>query len=147
MKINAEGLALLKRFEGCRLEAYLCPAKVWTIGWGHTGDVKAGRKITQHQADVILEEVDLPKFEEGVERICGDFIASENEFSALVCFAYNVGLEALAKSTLVKRLKEGKRYDAANEFLKWNKAGGKVLPGLVKRREAERELFRRHEAP
>ena len=143
MKINQAGLDLIKRFEGCRLTAYLCPAGVPTIGWGHTGDVKLGDKITQHQADVILTDVDLVKFEEGVERLAGDCVASSNEFSALVCFAYNVGLEALAKSTLLKKLKLGERYHAANEFLKWNKAGGKVLPGLVKRRVAERELFRK----
>jgi len=141
-KINEAGLELIKRFEGCSLVAYKCPAGIFTIGAGHTGDVKEGDQITQHQADVILTEIDLPKFEEGVERLCKDVGLSDNEFSALVSFAFNVGLEALAKSTLLKKLRLGQRRGAADELLRWNKAGGKVLAGLMKRREAERALFR-----
>lgn len=138
MKINAAGLTLLKRFEGCRLEAYLCAAGVATIGWGHTEGVKLGQKITQHQADVILES-DLDMFEENVERLCPD--ATPNQFSALVCFAYNVGVAALANSTLRKKFLRGDIQGAADEFTRWNKAGGKVLQGLVRRRAAERALF------
>lgn len=141
-KINAGGLALLKRFEGCVLHAYKCPAGIQTIGWGHTGDVKEGMTITQHQADVILEEVDLPIFEAAVEKLCATVGLSDNEFSALVCLAYNIGVANLSKSTLLKKLLLGQRRGAADEFLKWDKAKGKVLPGLVKRRAAERDLFR-----
>jgi lysozyme len=141
-KINADGLALVKKFEGCRLEAYLCAAKVPTIGWGHTGDVKLGQKITQHQADVILE-LDLEKFEEGVEKLFPETKLSDNAFSALVSFSFNVGLTALANSTLRKKLLEDDHKGAGAEFGKWVKAGGKVLTGLQKRRAAEAALFLR----
>ncbi len=138
-KINEAGRDLIKRFEGCRLKAYRCPAGVWTIGYGHTGaSVKEGLLITQHQADIILES-DLTKFEEAVEEWMPG--ASSNQFSALVSFAFNLGINALIKSTLRKKFLAADVGGAADEFLRWNKAGGKVLPGLVKRRKAERELF------
>jgi lysozyme len=133
MKINAAGLALIKRFEGCRLEAYQDAIGVWTIGWGHTGDVTPGQKITQHQADTILE-YDLGRFEEGVEKLLASRPVTENQFAALVSFAFNCGLENLAKSTLLRTLNPA-------EFLKWNHAGGRVLPGLTWRRGIERDLF------
>lgn len=137
-KVNAEGKALIKRFEGLRLEAYLCPAGIPTVGYGHTGDVKLGMKITEHQADVILD-LDLERFEECVERLAPK--TNDNQFSALVSFAFNLGEAALTKSTLLKHVRARRYADAAAQFMQWKYAAGKVLPGLVKRRAAERELF------
>lgn len=141
MRTNAAGLALIKKFEGCKLQAYLCPAGVPTIGWGHTRDVKLGQRITQHQADVILES-DLDVYEENVAELCPG--TNENQFSALVSFAYNLGVTNLGSSTLRKKYLRGDLAGAAAEFGKWVKAKGQVLPGLVARRAAERALF---EAP
>lgn len=138
MKINEAGLKLIKNYEGCRLEAYKCSAGVWTIGWGHTGkiDNKAitlGMKITQKKADEILK-ADLVKFENYVDALKRDF--NENQFSALVSFCYNCGPKAL-QNLCKNRTNE----QIAEALLKYNKAKGKVLTGLTKRRKAERELF------
>lgn len=139
-KINNEGLNLIKAFEGCKLEAYRCPAGIPTIGYGSTGEhVKMGMRITQQEADALLLD-DLKRFEAGVEKIAKVSL-SDNEFSALVSFAFNLGLKALENSTLLRLLNAGKRAEAAAEFPKWNKAGGKVLKGLVRRRAAEQALF------
>lgn len=138
--INKDGLDLIKSFEGLRLESYLCPAKVWTIGWGSTGsDIVPGLKWTEEQAEARLKK-DLETFEKGVEGLIKVKV-TDNQFSALVSFAYNIGLGALGRSTLMKTLNAGNYTDASNEFLRWNKAGGKELPGLTKRRQAERSLF------
>lgn len=140
MKIGKEGLELIKKFEGCKLKAYYCPAKVLTIGVGHSGsDVKEGMVITQEQADNLLKK-DLEKFEKGVEGALKVGV-NQNQFDALVSFAFNCGLGALNSSTLLKKLNKGNYKAAASEFLKWNKAGGKVLAGLTKRRQAEKLLF------
>jgi lysozyme len=136
MRINPQGLDIIKRFEGLRLEAYKCPAGVWTIGYGHTGDVKEGDVITEHQADVILE-LDCERFEIAVNHLAPR--ANDNQGSAMVCLAFNIGVAAFAKSSLLRKFKEGAPCDA--EFDKWVKAKGIVLPGLVKRRVAERALF------
>lgn len=138
MKTNEAGRALIKAAESLELDAYLCPAGVWTVGYGHTGDVKPGDHITEHQADAILD-VDLAKFERGVEGLAPG--ATENEFSAFVSFAFNLGVAALARSTLLQKFLAGDKAGAAAEFLKWTYAKGHVLPGLVKRRAAERALF------
>ncbi len=138
MIINDKGRDLLMTFEGCRLEAYKCPAGVTTIGFGHTGDVEMGQKITLHQAEAILE-YDLHRFEQGVTELAPH--ANANEFSSLVSFSFNLGLHALKMSTLLRFFNAGQKNAAAGEFLKWTRAGGKVLPGLVKRRAAERALF------
>lgn len=140
MQTNATGINLIKKHEGCRLQAYLCPAGVPTIGYGHTRDVKLGQRITQHQADVILES-DLEIYEEGVEHLTRMRPPKENQFAALVSFAFNLGVTRLASSTLMKKYLKGDVQGAADEFPKWVKAGGKVLPGLVKRRAEERALF------
>lgn len=141
MKINAAGLALIKAFEGCNLAAYKCPAGIYTIGYGHTGpSVKAGQVITQHQADVILES-DLEIFEHGVTRAIVGFEMTPNQFSALVSFAFNVGVAAFARSHLRLLVISGDIAGAANEFKRWVRGGGKVLPGLVRRRLAEKTLF------
>ena len=140
MRTNRRGIALIQEFESCRLRAYLCPAGVWTVGFGATGpDVYQGLVWTQEQADERFTR-DLQRFERDVESLL-TFEPTSNEFSAMVSFAYNVGVNALAKSTLLRKFNAGDIEGAANEFLRWNKAGGKVLDGLTRRREAERDLF------
>lgn len=139
--VNQETLDLIKSFEGLRLKAYRDVKGVLTIGYGHTGDVKEGDVVTKHQAEAILQ-VDLDKFERGVEELTEGVKLSDNEFGALVSLAFNIGLGAFAKSTLLLKLKHGAPRDfCATEFLKWRMAGGKVYPGLVRRRAAERALF------
>lgn len=141
MRVNAAGLAIIKRFEGLRLRAYLCPAHVWTIGYGHTGlDVHQGAEINEARADKLLA-ADLDHFERGVADMTRGLNLNANQFSALVSFAYNVGLSALQTSTLLRKVREGDLFGAGVEFPRWNKAGGRVLPGLVKRRTEERALF------
>lgn len=143
-KTATRGVELIKEFEGCRLTAYKCPAGVWTIGYGHTGTVDgkavaSGMTITAAKATELLKK-DLAKFEAAVNSYVTAPI-TQNMFDALVSFAYNCGSGALKGSTLLKKLNT-KDYDgAAAEFPKWNKAGGKVLKGLVRRRERERQLF------
>jgi len=139
MKTNAAGINLIKGFEGFRAIAYLCPANVWTIGYGHTGDVNQGDTMTRKRAEEVLAR-DLLRFESCVENAV-TVPLNENEFAALVSFAYNIGCGALKKSTLLQKLNSGDRDGAASEFKKWNRAGGKILNGLVRRREAESELF------
>jgi lysozyme len=140
VKINKAGLALIKRFESLQLKAYLCPAKVWTIGYGHTEDVKQGQTITSHQADVILES-DLETYEDCVERACKGRPLNENQFSAMVSLCFNIGTAAFVNSSLRKLVLRGDFTAAAAEFGRWVRGGGKVLPGIVARREAERDLF------
>ena len=130
---------LIKSFEGLELEAYLCPADIWTIGYGHTGNVKEGDSITKSEAESLLDK-DLQTFRNGVKRLV-KVPLNENQFGALVSFAYNLGLGSLQSSTLLKMLNAGDYTGAADQFLRWNKSGGKVLTGLVRRREAERAVF------
>jgi lysozyme len=142
--MNDAGLELVKRFEGCKLTAYACPANVPTIGYGHTGpDVTREdigvKTITQEQADNLLLE-DLHLFEMRVKRLLQREVTS-NQLAALVSFAYNVGTMNLRTSTLLKLFNAGDFAGAAEQFPRWNKAAGKVLPGLIARRAAERALF------
>ena len=144
MKTSDRGIALIKAHEGLRLQAYQDPVGVWTIGYGHTTaagppKVERGMKITDAGADAILRQ-DLAKFE-GYVSSAVKVPLNQNEFDALVSFTFNLGPGNLRSSTLLKKLNAGDRAGAADEFLKWTKAGGKTLPGLVKRREAERALF------
>lgn len=139
MKVNQDGINLIKKFEGCRLTAYKCPAGVWTIGYGHASGVKEGMTITQEQAEEYLKQ-DLEKFEKGVDD-CVKVGINQNQFNALVSFAYNCGIGALQTSTLLKKLNKCDFEGTANEFLRWNKSNGAVLPGLTNRRVAEREMF------
>ena len=135
---------IIKEFEGCKLKAYKCPADVWTIGYGHTDGVKEGDEITQQEADRLLaSDVDL--FTSGVQRLVTSDI-NRNQLGALVSFAFNLGLGNLRHSTLLKLVNAGDFVGAANQFPRWNKAAGKVLPGLVRRREAEKKLFLTEEA-
>lgn len=137
--INAAGLNLVKRFEGLRLAAYLDPVGIWTIGYGHTRTATRGMRITTETADALLR-ADLRDAEDAVSRLVKAQL-NDNEFSALVSFAFNLGQGNLAKSTLLRRLNAGLRDQAAREFLRWNRAGGRVLNGLVARRAAEMALF------
>lgn len=129
------GIELIKRFEGCRLQAYKCPAGVWTIGYGHTSGVKAGQAITDAQAELFLKE-DLKRFEGKVNKYNSKYNWLQNEFDALVSFAYNIGNidQLTANGTRSKKV-------IAEKILLYNKAGGKVLSGLTERRKEERELF------
>lgn len=140
-RTNEVGRALIKAAEGKALQAYVCPAGVKTIGYGHTGvDVKLGQVITEAQAEELLSR-DLAKFEADVARLCPS--TTDNQFSALVSFAYNVGAANLAASTLRKKHNAGDYTGAKTEFGKWVRGGGRVLPGLVKRRAAEADLYGR----
>ena len=139
LTIGEKGLELIKSFEGLRLRAYLCPAKVWTIGYGHTGDVRGGQVITQSQADDLLKQ-DLRRFEIAVRKLV-KVPLTQNQFDALVSFAYNVGEAALSRSTLLRKLNAGDLAGTKLEFAKWNKGGGKVLAGLTRRRADEATLF------
>jgi lysozyme len=145
MKLNQAGIDLMHEFEGLKLEAYLCPANVPTIGYGNTfypdgKKVKLGDKITKEQADTLF----LGIAEDFAKRVRGLLKKdlNENQFSALVCLAYNIGVANLNKSTLLKKVNVNPLDSTINaEFLKWNKAGGKVLAGLTRRREAESKLY------
>ena len=137
-------VTIIKEFEGCKLKAYKCPADVWTIGYGHTDGVKEGDEITQQEADRLLA-ADVDLFTSGVQRLVTSDI-NRNQLGALVSFAFNLGLGNLRHSTLLKLVNAGDFVGAANQFPRWNKAGGKVLPGLVRRREAEKKLFLTEEA-
>lgn len=141
MRINDAGLALIKRAEGLRLDSYRCPAGIATVGYGHTGpDVRIPMTITPGEAERMLHE-DLARFENGVTNCLCGAPTNSNQFSAMVSLAYNIGLGNFATSTVLKRHKLGDYDMAANAFLLWNKAKKKVLPGLVRRREDERELY------
>lgn len=137
--ITPAGLAIVKEAEGFRAEAYLCPANVWTIGYGHTKGVKAGDKCSPTQAEQWLGE-DLHEAEKAVSALV-KVPLTDNQFSALVSFTFNLGAGALKGSTLLKRLNEG-QHDRVPEFLKaWVFAGGKRLKGLETRRKAEANLW------
>lgn len=140
MKTNRAGRELIKSAESLSLKAYLCPAGVWTIGYGDTDNVRPGMVITEAEAEQRLSDRLSREFEPGVARLA-QVPLSGNEFSALVSFAYNVGLNALAGSTLLRKLNAGDCAGVSAEWGKWTKAGGKTLRGLVARREAERILF------
>jgi lysozyme len=140
-----KGIPIIRKFEGLKLKAYLCPAGVWTIGYGNTfyengSKVQEGEKITLDRADKLLFFV-VQKFESEVLKLVKSAI-NENQLGALTSFAFNVGAGNLAKSTLLKKVNANPN-DATirDEFIRWTKAGGKVLNGLVTRRKAEADLY------
>ena len=139
MKTSQEGIDLIKHFEGCELESYRCSANVLTIGYGTTKNVVEGMKISQHQAEELLMK-DLEEFEEYVEDLI-DVPLEQNQFDALVAWTYNLGPTNLKTSTLRKVLNKGAYDDVPEQMKRWNKAGGQVLKGLVRRRNAEALLF------
>lgn len=131
---------LVKRFEGCKLKAYRCPAGVWTCGYGATGaDVGSGTVWTQDQAEERLTR-DLTKFAAAVDTLV-KVPLTDGQRAALISFAFNLGAGALKGSTLLRLLNAGKVADAAEQFKRWCLAGGQELKGLKVRREAERQLF------
>jgi lysozyme len=140
-----KGIAIIRKFEGLKLTAYLCPANVWTIGYGSTfyengSKVQQGDKITLDRADKLLFEM-VKRFEISVKGLIKSSI-NENQLGALTSFAFNVGVGALNKSTLLKKVNANPNDPTIrNEFMRWTKAGGKVLKGLVTRREAEANLY------
>ena len=144
MHISNDGINLIKQFEGCVLSAYKCPAGVWTIGYGHTKNVKQGMKITKEQASNLLID-DLKIYESYVNKYVKVKL-NQNQFDALVSFTFNCGGGALKSSTLLKKINKGDYAGAANELLRWNKANGKVLSGLTRRRKAEKALFLKQSA-
>ena len=135
MKVSNNCISLIKQFEGCRLQAYKCPAGVWTIGFGHTAGVKEGMKISQAQAELFLLD-DLQKYADRVNKYDSKYHWTQNEFDALVSFCYNVGNidQLTANGTRSRQV-------IAEKMLLYNKGGGKVLAGLVRRRNAEYALF------
>lgn len=143
MKINDAGLALIKSFESLRLDSYPDPATggdPWTVGYGHTGpEVHPGMTITEAEADALLA-ADVATFEQCVNDAVGAHV-NENEFGACVSLAFNIGCAAFRKSTLARLLREGRNEEAAEQFLRWNRAGGREMAGLTRRRRAERDLF------
>lgn len=146
MKTNRAGIELIKEFEGCRLETYKDAVGVPTIGYGHTSMagpplVLPGMVITQQQADDILI-TDLAKYEMAVSKAIKRQ-PTPNQFAAMVSLCYNIGPNNFRKSTVCRAFNDGDIIRAAGAFLRWNKAGGRVLAGLTRRREAERELFLR----
>lgn len=145
--ISQNGIKLIKKYEGLRLNAYKDPAGILTIGYGHTKTVKPGMTINDEMAGLLLK-IDLMDAENAV-RYLVDIELSQNQFDALVSFVFNVGRRNFERSTLLKRLNENKILEAGEEFMKWTKArqpgGLKELPGLVKRRAEEKALFLRKE--
>ena len=157
MKVSAEAIEMIKHHEGVRLRPYRCPALLWTIAVGHVIDpthatvkyeerralpIPAGwdRTLTMDEVDQILGQ-DLRRFERGVVRLCPAAVGNQGIFDSCVSFAFNVGLGNFQRSTLRMKTNRGDFEEAAEEFMKWAKAGGRVLPGLVKRRRDERALY------
>lgn len=139
MRTSQRGINQIKQHEGLRLEAYRCPAGVFTIGYGHTAGVRRGDVIDERRAEQLLAD-DLKRFEAVVNRECPGI--NQNQFDALVSFTFNLGETNLRKSTLLKCVKANP--DGQNiytEFLRWNKSKGEVLPGLIRRRKAEADLY------
>ncbi len=157
MKVSKAAIDMIKHHEGVRTKPYRCPALLWTVGVGHVIDpthaavkyeerkslpVPAGwdRALTMGEVDAILAQ-DLGRFERGVARLCPSAVGRQGVFDALVSFAFNVGLGNLQRSSLRMKTNRGEFDKAAEEFMKWTKAGGRVLPGLVKRRQDEQRLY------
>jgi len=137
---SRKGLALTEQFEGCRLSAYQDQVGVWTIGYGHTGpDVKPGINITNTQAEALLAQ-DVKRAESCVNNLVSVQL-TQQEFDALVDFIFNLGTGAFSSSTMLRELNAGDFTGAAAQFDKWDRAGGAVIAGLLRRRQAEADLF------
>ncbi len=167
MKLSPEGAALMHRYEGYRTRPYLCPAHIWTVGYGHvlyqdqiqlpmvrkegyTGFVRMNyplrpehnRVWSKKEIDALFD-ADVAAFERGVLRLVPGCAGHQGRFDALVSFAYNAGLGNLQRSQIRMKANRDDIEGAADAFMQWTKAGGKELPGLVKRRRDERALFLR----
>lgn len=138
-RTNSAGIALIKNYEGLHLTPYLCPARVWSIGYGHTRTVRAGMSITVADADLLLDD-DLRLVERAVQRLV-TVPLNDNQFAALVSFAFNVGISNVENSTLLKLLNRGWYEQVPAQLSRWNRAGGEVLGGLSRRRAAEGRLW------
>lgn len=139
MRTSGQGVALIKKFEGCELEAYQCSANVWTIGYGHTRGVKEGDEISADKAEYILLE-DLIEFETYVDQLVTVSL-NQDQFDALVSWTFNLGPTNLKESTMLLRLNDGQYSEVPAEMARWNRSGGEVLEGLKRRRKAEGLLF------
>lgn len=139
MNISKEGIALIKKFEGCELEAYKCPAGVWTIGYGHIKGVQEGDVITLEEAEDMLVE-ELHEYENYINDMVTVGL-TPSQFDALVAWVFNLGPTNLRESTLLRVLNEGNYEEVPAQIKRWNKAGGEVLNGLIRRRKAEALLF------
>jgi lysozyme len=157
MRVSEKTIRMICHHEGVRMRPYRCPALLWTVGVGHVIDPNHAkvpfaerrdlpipdgwdRSLTMDEVDAILAQ-DLGRFERGVARLCPSAVNHQGRFDALVSFAFNVGLGNLQRSGLRMKHNRGEFNAAADEFMKWSKAGGRVLPGLVKRRQDERALY------
>ena len=157
MKTSPEAIKMIKHHEGVRVKPYRCPAHLWTIGVGHVLypeqakltvserlqtplKVEDFRIFSMEEVDAILAQ-DLARFERGVARLCPVSVSNQGIFDSLVSFSFNVGLGNLQRSSLRMKTNRGEYEDAAEEFMKWTKAAGRVLPGLVKRRKDEQALY------
>lgn len=157
MKLSETGAALMHRFEGCRNRPYLCPASIWTIGYGHVLYQEQIRMPVANRKEMPLKpednrvwskeeinqlfDADIAGFERGVLRLVPGVAGKQGAFDALVSFAYNAGLGNLQRSQIRIRANRGDWAGAGEALMDWTKGGGKVLPGLVKRREAEKALL------
>jgi len=139
MNISQEGISLIKKFEGCELEAYQCAAGVWTIGYGSTKDVKEGDTLTQKEADNLLLH-EMQEYEGYIKELV-KVPLKQNQFDALVSWVFNLGPANLKTSTMLKFLNAGDYHLIPSQIKRWNKASGKVLEGLIRRREAEALMF------
>lgn len=150
MQMTEEGLALIRRFEGFRANAYRCPAGVWTVGFGHTSEagppaVRPGLQVSEEEAQRILA-ADVQHVADHVAPLLAREVSAA-QFSALVSFAYNVGVPAFRSSSVLKAVNAGRFAEVPARLKLWVKAGGRVLPGLERRRAAEAELFLSETAP
>lgn len=139
MKTGSQGVALIKKFEGCELTAYQCSADVWTIGYGHTRGVQEADEITVDKAEYILLQ-DLIEFEEYVDSLVTVSL-NQDQFDALVAWTFNLGPTNLKESTMLLRLNDGRYEDVPAQMARWNRSGGEILEGLKRRRKAEGLLF------
>ena len=139
MDISQDGLSLIKKFEGCELKAYRCPANVLTIGYGITKNVTENMEISQEEANEMLNE-EITEYEEYVNNMV-KVPLEQNQFDSLCAWVYNLGPTNLEKSTLLKLLNAGDYHLIPSQIKRWNKAGGETLKGLIRRREAESLLF------
>lgn len=140
MRASKNAVDLIRHWEGCRLEAYQDIGGVWTVGFGTTGPgIHEGTKVSEAIAVAMLKS-DIAQVSDAVSRLVG-LHTSQNQFDAIVSFAYNVGTGAFKSSRMLKLILAGKKEEASQEFLKWNHVGGVIVAGLMARREAERKLF------
>jgi len=143
METSQDGLKLIKKFEGCELKSYQDSVGVWTIGYGHTKGVEEGQEITQEEAEEMLAS-ELSEYEGYINDMV-ECDLEQHQFDALVAWVYNLGPTNLRSSTMLKRLNANDLDDVPAQIRRWNKAGGKVLAGLTRRREAEALMFQNKE--